>query len=161
MKMEIIKHTYKWKANPKPVSKKTEIVLHCSATPEGKDYTVDTIHKWHLSRGFNGIGYHFIIYRDGSIHQGRPVMTQGSHATNHNTNGIGICYIGGCDSTGKKPKDTRTEAQKNALLHLVDYLMTTYNIPLDKVYGHYQFANKACPSFKIEEFKKEYDAHFR
>ena len=77
-----------------------EIILHCSATPEGKDYSVDTIRKWHLQRGFSDIGYHYVIYRDGSIHNGRDVNISGAHCTNHNSKSIGVCYIGGLDSTG-------------------------------------------------------------
>lgn len=86
----------------------TEIIIHCSATPEGKDYTVEDINQWHKARGFKCIGYHYVIYRDGSIHNGRPIEQVGAHCQKHNANSIGICYIGGCDLTGKKPKDTRT-----------------------------------------------------
>ena len=133
-----------------------EIILHCSATPEGKDFTVEDIRRWHKQRGFNDIGYHFVIYRDGSVNTGRDINIIGAHATGHNANSIGICYIGGLGSDGKTPKDTRTEEQKTALYVLVDKLMKQYNISLDNVFGHYQFANKACPSFKIDTFKKEF-----
>lgn len=57
----------------------TEIIVHCSATPEGKDYTVHDIDRWHRARGFKCIGYHYVIYRDGSIHNGRPVEQTGAH----------------------------------------------------------------------------------
>lgn len=132
-----------------------EIILHCSATPEGKDYNIDTIKKWHLQRGFSDIGYHYVIYRDGSIHNGRDVNISGAHCTNHNSNSIGICYIGGLDSTGKKAKDTRTEAQKKALVGLVRQLMDIYKLPASKVHCHNEYANKACPSFNINNFRKE------
>ena len=131
-----------------------EIILHCSATPEGKDYTVDTIRKWHKARGFNDIGYHFIIYRDGSVHLGRPVQQIGAHTTGHNAHSIGICYIGGCAKDGRTPKDTRTYEQKMSLYKLIDDLLTLY--PTATLHGHYEFANKACPSFRIETFKNEY-----
>lgn len=133
-----------------------EIILHCSATAEGKDYTVDTIRKWHLARGFNDVGYHYVIYRDGSIHKGRDISKVGAHCLGHNSNSIGICYIGGLDSTGKKSKDTRTTEQKEALLKLVHLLMDKYNITLDNVHGHYEFANKSCPCFKIQDFRNEF-----
>lgn len=126
-----------------------EIIVHCSATPEGKDFTVADIKRWHLARGFSDIGYHYVIYRDGSIHTGRDESIIGAHCTGHNTNSIGVCYIGGCVSNGKTPKDTRTEAQKVSLLRLLRELKKKY--PEAKVYPHYKFAAKACPSFNAEE----------
>ena len=126
-----------------------EIIVHCSATPEGKDFTVADIKRWHLARGFSDIGYHYVIYRDGSIHTGRDESIIGAHCTGHNTNSIGVCYIGGCVSNGKTPKDTRTEAQKVSLLKLLSELKKKY--PEAKVYPHYKFAAKACPSFNAEE----------
>lgn len=87
-----------------------EIIVHCSATPEGKDFTVTDIKKWHLARGFSDIGYHYVIYRDGSVHTGRDESKIGAHCTGHNSYSIGVCYIGGCSADGKTPKDTRTEA---------------------------------------------------
>lgn len=87
-----------------------EIIVHCSATPECKDFTVTDIKKWHLARGFSDIGYHYVIYRDGSVHTGRDKSKIGAHCTGHNSYSIGVCYIGGCSADGKTPKDTRTEA---------------------------------------------------
>lgn len=126
-----------------------EIIVHCSATAEGKDFTIDDIKRWHLARGFSDIGYHYIIYRDGSINKGRDESKIGAHCTGHNSNSIGVCYIGGCAADGKTPKDTRTEAQKNSLLKLLSELKKKY--PKTKVYPHYKFAAKACPSFNAEE----------
>lgn len=128
-----------------------ELILHCSATPEGCDYTVEDIRRWHLQRGFKDIGYHFVVYRDGSIHSGRPVSQIGAHCKNHNRNSIGICYIGGVATDKKTPKDTRTEAQKEALKKLLWQLHKQY--PKATIHGHREFANKACPSF---DAKKEY-----
>lgn len=132
-----------------------EIILHCSATPEGKDYSVDTIRKWHLQRGFSDIGYHYVIYRDGTIHSGRDVNISGAHCTNHNSKSIGVCYIGGLDFTGKNAKDTRTEEQKKSLVNLVKQLMSIYKLSISNVHCHNEYANKACPSFKINDFRKE------
>ena len=133
------------------VNKRTikELIVHCSATPEGKDYSVDTIRQWHLQRGFSDIGYHYVVYRDGSIHIGRDESIIGAHCTGHNTNSIGVCYIGGCASDGKTPKDTRTLQQKESLLSLLKTLKVKY--PNAKIYPHYKFAAKACPSFNAEE----------
>lgn len=154
--MKVIKHDLSWRGKLTKRTQTKEIILHCSATAEGKDYTVETIHKWHLARKFVGCGYNFIIYRDGSIHQGRPEEYSGAHCTNHNYKSIGVVYIGGVAADGRTPKDTRTPAQKESLLTLVHELMVKYKIPLTKVCGHYQFANKACPSFKMDAFREEY-----
>ena len=130
-----------------------EIIVHCSATPEGKDYSVDTIRQWHLQRCFSDIGYHYVIYRDGSIHTGRDESIIGAHCTGHNTNSIGVCYIGGCVSNGKTPKDTRTTQQKQSLVKLLKELKTKY--PQASIHSHRDFANKACPSF---DATKEYSS---
>lgn len=145
------------KLNVYKVSKRAikEIIIHCSATPEGKDYTVADIKKWHLARGFSDVGYHYVIYKDGSVHTGRSIDISGAHCTGHNSYSIGICYIGGCATNGSTSKDTRTEAQKKALVTLVKEMLNTYHLTIDKVYGHYQFAPKDCPSFKIEPFRLE------
>jgi len=122
-----------------------EIIVHCSATREGRDYTVADITRWHKQRGFNTIGYHYVIYRDGSLNLGRDVNLVGAHCTNHNAHSIGVCYIGGCKLDGISPKDTRTEAQKTALVNLLKELRRKY--PYARIHGHRDFANKACPSF--------------
>lgn len=57
-----------------------KIILHCAATPEGRETTVADITSWHLQRGFTTIGYHFVIYLDGSVHKGRCIETPGAHA---------------------------------------------------------------------------------
>ena len=123
----------------------TEIIIHCTATPEGKDYTVDTIRQWHKAQGWSDIGYHWVIYRDGSINKGRDESIVGAHCTGHNTKSIGVCYVGGLASDGKTPKDTRTEAQKVALIKLLKELKIRY--PKARIYSHGNFAAKACPSF--------------
>ena len=130
-----------------------EIIVHCSATAEGKDFTVSDITKWHKQRGFTTIGYHYVVYRDGSVHAGRDINVAGAHCTGHNTHSIGICYIGGCAADGKTPKDTRTNAQRAALEITLRKLRTLY--PKAKIHGHRDYAAKACPSFPAtEEYKK-------
>lgn len=135
--------------------KPTEIILHCAATKEGKYFDSKDIERWHKARGFKKIGYQYVILLDGTVEKGRREDEVGAHCTGHNSKSIGICYIGGLDEKGKA-KDTRTDEQKEAIYKLVDKMMTKYDIPIEKVFGHYQFANKSCPCFKIEDFRKEF-----
>lgn len=121
-----------------------EIIVHCTATPEGRPVTIKEITNWHKQRGFSTIGYHYVVMLDGSVQNGRDVNVSGAHCTNHNSISIGVCYVGGCDKN-MNAKDTRTDAQKRALLDLLKRLRTMY--PTAKIYGHRDFANKACPSF--------------
>lgn len=129
----------------------TEIIVHCTATPEGKDYTIKDITSWHKQRGFTTIGYHYVVYRDGSVHTGRDVNVAGAHCTGHNAHSIGVCYVGGLAKDGKTPKDTRTNVQKASLEILLRKLRTLY--PTAKIYGHNTFSAKSCPCF---DATKEY-----
>lgn len=126
----------------------TEIIVHSTATPEGKDFTVDDIRRWHKEQGWSDIGYHYVIYRDGSIHEGRDVRYSGAHCKGHNANSIGVVYIGGVDKD-KRVKDTRTKAQKRALLQVMRTLRAAY--PSARIYGHRDFATTDCPSFDAKE----------
>lgn len=91
----------RWKKSRRTIR---EIIIHCSATPEGRNYTVEDIRRWHKQQGWSDIGYHYVIYRDGTIHEGRNVDIAGAHCVNHNAHSIGICYIGGCASMEKHPR---------------------------------------------------------
>ena len=118
-----------------------KLILHCSATREGQDISVDTIRKWHVEgRGWSDIGYHFYIDINGKIFKGRDIATKG-----YNRNSIGICYCGGVEEDGKTPKDTRTDEQKEALLAVLRTLKAMY--PDAVIHGHHDFAKKACPCF--------------
>ena len=129
-----------------------EIIIHCSATREEQQVSVDTIRDWHLAKGWNDIGYHFYIDLDGTINKGRDIDKIGAHCKGHNRNSIGICYCGGVEADGKTPKDTRTKEQKDSLLHVLKTLKAMY--PEAVIYSHNEFANKACPSFDAtEEYK--------
>lgn len=133
-----------------------KIILHCAATPEGKHFTVEDIDSWHKKRGFKCIGYHYVIYLDGTIAQGRTEDQIGAHCTGENKDSIGICYIGGCDKNGK-PKDTRTQAQKESMVILIKDILNRYNLKDSDIHFHYEYANKACPSFTKEEFFEDYN----
>ena len=126
-----------------------KIILHCSATPEGRHHDVADIRRWHLKRGFNDIGYHFLIHIDGTVEEGRPLNKQGAHCSGQNRGSIGICYVGGMSKDMKKAKDTRTVKQKDSLILLMIQLMYKYNKDMT-IHGHNEYANKACPSFNVQ-----------
>lgn len=129
-----------------------KIIIHCTATPEGREVSVDEIRRWHVEeRGWKDIGYHFVITLDGIIEEGRPIEQTGAHTKGHNFDSIGIAYVGG-ESIDGFPKDTRTKEQKDALEEFLCYLKIQY--PKAKVYGHNDFSDKACPSF---DALNEYD----
>jgi N-acetylmuramoyl-L-alanine amidase len=126
------------------------IILHCSATREGKDFSADTIRDWHVNgNGWRDIGYHWVIRLDGSIEVGRPLDEKGAHTKGHNKDSVGVCYIGGCDADGK-PKDTMNPEQEKAWRMIVLSLRTLYGNHIT-IHGHNEFANKACPSFTVKE----------
>ena len=128
------------------------LIVHCSATTEGKDFRAKDIDKWHKQQGWSCIGYHYVIDLDGTTEKGRDESKAGAHCLGHNGESLGICYIGGLAKDGKTPKDTRTETQKAALIKLLKELKAKY--PKAKIVGHNQFAKKACPCFDAEsEYK--------
>lgn len=136
-------------SNPRKI---TKFIIHCSATPEGMNFTADDIRKWHLANGWSDIGYHYVILLDGTVQKGRDDSRIGAHTTGQNVNSIGICYIGGMDSNNRYAKDTRTTAQKESLLKLLKSLKSQY--PNATIHGHREFAAKECPCFNArEEYK--------
>lgn len=122
------------------------LIVHCSATKEGMDFSAADIDRWHRARGFVKIGYHYVVRLDGTLEKGRAENEIGAHCRERRMNyhSIGICYIGGLDRDGN-PADTRTPAQKKTLLHLLGELRSRY--PEAIVYGHRDFSPKACPCF--------------
>jgi len=143
------------------------IVIHCSATKEGVNVSAATIDTWHKRRGWNGIGYHYVIGIDGKIEAGRPVNTMGAHVGGGgNRASIGIAYIGGVDAN-LKAKDTRTEAQKKSLIKIIEILKNIY--PQASIHGHRDYSvdkdgdgvephefMKMCPCFDAEVEYMEY-----
>lgn len=147
------------------------IVVHCTATPEGQARTVDQIRSQHRAQGWSDIGYHYVVTLDGKVHLGRDADLAGAHVSGYNANSIGVVYVGGLENDPGKPyklleaKDTRTEAQKTALLSLLKALRKLY--PYARIQGHRDFSPdrngngvvepsewlKACPSFDAQ---KEY-----
>ncbi len=121
------------------------IVVHCSAVRPGQHSTASQISAWHRKLGWQGIGYHYVVLRNGVVEHGRPEAVAGAHCAGHNMHSIAVCYEGGLDAGGN-PCDTRTEAQKEALLHLLLDLKGRY--PQAIILGHNQLCRfKACPCF--------------
>ena len=123
----------------------TLIVLHCSAVRPNQTSSADQIDSWHKSRGWKGIGYHFVVRRDGSIENGRPIEEPGAHVASHNKYSIGVCYEGGLNAAGN-PADTRTPEQVRALRELVERLHERF--PNAVIVGHHDLNHgKDCPCF--------------
>jgi len=128
-----------------------KIIIHCTATREGDDISVDTIRRWHLNRGWSDIGYHYVIDIKGNINAGRPIELMGSHTRGFNKGSIGIAYVGGVEADGVTPKDTRTKAQKDSIIRLVKKLKGCY--PDVTIHGHNEFSNKSCPNYNVQNEK--------
>lgn len=128
------------------------IVVHCSATPEGREHGAADIRAWHLARGFSDVGYHYVIRIDGMVEAGRREDLVGAHCVEGGMNrrSVGICYVGGMDKEMKNAKDTRTPEQCRALIDLIRKMQRKYGIPDSRVFGHCDFARKACPSFDVK-----------
>jgi N-acetylmuramoyl-L-alanine amidase len=129
-----------------------KIIVHSTATPEGRDVSVDEVRRWHVEEnGWSDIGYHFLIALDGTVEEGRPIERTGAHTLRHNWDSIGVAYVGGMSIDLGKATDTRTEDQKEALVDLLVELKDAYG---GTVYGHRDFSNKECPGF---DAKTEYE----
>ena len=131
----------------------TLIVVHCSAVRPDQTSSAAQIDTWHRQRGFHlGIGYHYVIRRNGEIEPGRPEWLIGAHCKNHNAHSIGVCYEGGLDIRGQ-PADTRTPEQKATLRRLLEDLKRKY--PKALIVGHHDLnPQKACPC--IPDVAREY-----
>jgi N-acetylmuramoyl-L-alanine amidase len=124
------------------------LVIHCSATEEGRDFRAKDIDKWHKQQGWNEIGYHFVIDLDGKIEIGREISKIGSHCKGYNSDSIGICYVGGLRNGAAA--DTRTEKQKSAMEMLVRLLCCMFQIDKENIYAHHDLnIMKDCPCFDV------------
>ena len=129
------------------------IVVHCTGTEEGKDVSVQAIRNYHVNHnGWRDIGYHYVIYRDGTVHDGRDINISGGHCRGYNSHSIGIVYVGGCPKGHlDQSKDTRTPQQKATLLRLLKDMRKMY--PNAKIVGHKDLNKTGCPAF---DAKNEY-----
>ena len=139
---------------PRATRRIDEIIIHCTATPEGRDVSVETIRGWHIGQGWKDIGYHWVVMLDGSVKPGRPESQVGSHVAGHNTGTLGVVYVGGVAADGKTPKDTRTPAQKAALLAHVKALIARYPT-VKKVTGHTPRLVGRYPGLRREQYHRE------
>jgi len=119
-----------------------KLIVHCSATPNDRDVTVDEIRDWHVNgNGWDDIGYHYVIYRNGAIMSGRPVRISGAHCRGHNSDSIGVCLIG---------NDEFTDKQFTSLRRMRDMLDNIFQGMT--VHGHNEFTDKkTCPNFDVQE----------
>ena len=129
-----------------------EIIIHCAATKPTQNIGATEIERWHRARGFFGIGYHYVIRRDGTLETGRPIEKIGAHAEGHNANSIGICLVGGINDKNGRPECNYTKEQWTKLNWLVTSLEKRYTKA--KIIGHNQIANKACPCFSVQKWLK-------
>lgn len=131
------------------------IVFHCSDSDNPKHDNIETIRQWHTERGFTGpddiegteddIGYHFVITKNGSVFEGRPVNAVGAHVHGHNQDSIGICLTG-------KTRSEFTPKQFMAARKLASSLMKEHGLNWKAVKLHNQLdPHKTCPNFKLEE----------
>lgn len=142
------------------------LVIHCTATRQGQEITSAQIRKMHTSappegRGWKQVGYSDIIHLDGVIENLVPYNEDDIVQPREITNGVTglnsearhVVYVGGLDSDGKIAKDTRTQAQRLALGNYIKQCIAAHSKIM--VAGHYDFQNKACPSFNVQKFCKE------
>ena len=129
------------------------IVVHCSATTSVQDIGRADIDRWHREKGWDGIGYHFVVRRDGFVEMGRSVERVGAHAEGYNKASIGVCMVGGVERVGGKllARDNFTPAQWDALRDLIGRLHAEY--PEAKIIGHRDVnRGKECPSFSVRDW---------
>lgn len=140
----------------RPISK---IIIHCAATKPTLNIGAAEIKNWHTDphpdgNGWSDIGYHAVIRRNGDIEYGRPIERTGAHVRGHNTGSIGICLVGGHGSSADDQfGDHFSEAQFKALIGLLQGLRLM--LPGATIHGHNEFAAKACPGFRVQDWLQE------
>ncbi len=143
------------------------LVIHCTATPEGREVSSADIRKWHTSpvaqggRGWKQVGYTDLFHLNGGVERlvenNEDAQVDPWEVTNeakgYNSVSRHIVYAGGVEKDGKTPKDTRTGCQKKALEKYVKDFHRKF--PDVRIVGHNELAAKACPSFDVQEWLKE------
>lgn len=128
------------------------IIIHCTATEAGANFSAADVDRWHRAKGWKSIGYHYLVRLDGTVERGRGEGQVGAHCLGRNATSIGVCYVGGLK--GGKPCDTRTLSQRKSLRRLVAELAGRF--PHAKIHGHNEFANKDCPCFNAYDEYAEF-----
>lgn len=134
-----------------PRTRTEAIFVHCSATKPSQDIGVETIRMWHKQQGWLDVGYHFIIKRDGTVEEGRPVDVIGSHVKDWNYKSVGVCLVGGINDKGNFEANF-TPAQMFSLDVMLKTLKGKY--PQAEIKAHHDVAPKACPSFDLQRWLK-------
>ncbi|MDE1464806.1 N-acetylmuramoyl-L-alanine amidase [Spartinivicinus poritis] len=120
----------------------TKLVVHCSDTPDERDISAEDIHQWHKEKGWDGIGYHKVIKRDGTIENGRPDYWPGAHVRGYNSYSLGVCLIG---------RDCITSEQLVSLEKVIDDWLLKY--PKAEIVGHCDLdPGKTCPNFDVQDW---------
>lgn len=140
--MNIINKSYKWDGSLSHRGSTQYIIIHHAGA---KTASPDQIHSWHLGNGWSGIGYHFVVRKDGSIFTGRPIDCIGAHTANYNSVSIGICFEGHFET------EAMSDDQIAAGKELISYLKEKY--PNAKVKKHKDFHSTDCPgkNFPFDE----------
>ena len=136
-----------------------EIVMHVSYTRPSQDIGADEIRRWHVEgNGWSDIGYHFVIRRDGTVEEGRPLNRWGAHVGGHNTGKIGVCLVGGRKEDEDAPEMNLTRQQWSAAGKLVDRLRLRRPGVTMKVSGHHDhpgYESRWCPGFNVQAWLNE------
>jgi len=122
-----------------------KVIIHCSDTPESMDVGADIIDRWHRDRGWDEIGYHFVIKRDGTVEPGRSFMKAGAHTKGENENSLGVCLIG-----GRGGRFDYTVQQFESLKLLTNSIKTIFG-PVE-IAGHNEYSEKTCPNFNVKQW---------
>ena len=143
------------------------LVIHCTATREGRDVSSDEIRHWHTApvskggRGWKQVGYTDLIHLDGKVERlvdnNEDALVDPWEITNgargYNSTSRHIVYAGGVGQDGKTAKDTRTAAQKAAMAMYVKAFHHEH--PDVRIVGHNELSAKACPSFDVQRWLRE------
>lgn len=133
-----------------------KIIIHCSASIFGDR---DLIEEWHQERGWNGIGYHFVVLNgysksfsefneddNGRVEIGRDPEVEGAHCYGQNLDSLGVCLIG-----------DKTFTDRQLLVSLPNLLMDLfekYSLSINSIYGHRQFnKDKSCPNLDMDVYR--------
>ncbi len=123
------------------------IVVHCSDSPDAMDIGRVEIDQWHKERGWHGIGYHYVVRRNGTIEVGRQESEEGAHALGYNAHSLGVVWVG---------RETQGEAQRSAMLTVLRELMSRYKVGPHRVFGHCELnPGRTCPNLDMGELRTE------